>query len=67
MKDWFRIPLTIDQIPELQAIHFEFSRRWLAARAAKGIALLITQRPNEPADPYSTALFATPLAVPLLF
>ncbi len=64
MNDWFRIPLTIDQVPELGNIMFEFSRRWLYSER-KGIALLITQRPNEPADPRNTALFVAPLAVPL--
>ena len=64
MNEWYKIPLTIDQVPELQTIQFEFSRRWLESDR-KGIALLITQRPNEPVDPHNTALFATPPALPL--
>jgi hypothetical protein len=66
MDQWFRIPLTADEIASnvLMKIEIEFSRRWIASNR-NGIALLITQRPNEPADPNNTALFVTPLAVPL--
>src|SRR5881227_1954719 len=66
MDQWFRIPLTADQIANnvLLTIQFEFNRRW-ATSDRNGIALLITQRPNEAADPNNTALFVTPLAVPL--
>ncbi len=66
MDQWFRIPLTADEIASnvLMTIQIEFSRRWIASNR-NGIALLITQSPNEFADPNNTALFVTPLAVPL--
>ncbi len=66
MDQWFRIPLTTDEIASnvLMTIQVEFSRLWLASDRNE-MALLITQRPNEPAAPYKTALFVSPLSVPL--
>ena len=64
MSEWYKIPLTSDQVAQgvIMRIQFAFTKIYLAHSAPKDVALLISETPNHIADPDNTSLYLTPLA-----
>jgi len=67
MSEWYKIPLTSDQVAQgvIMEVQFAFTEIYLTHGAPKDVALLISETPNHIADPENTCLYLTPLATRL--